>query len=878
MGSCVGLGRDCGWLAKSALMAATSIGLVLCANGAALAQQTQTYQLNIRSQDLGSSLMTLADKTGLRLLVAFSTVAGKSSPEITGSFTRDEALSRMLAGTSLGYAISDDDTVTIIDRIQTAQIRPRTDANGEVVELNEVVVDGDTADDPYRTPGSSNHISREDLERFGTTTIGNIFRGTPGVLNRDNNNSASLDVNVRGMQGMNRVPVKIDGSMQALGTYRGYLGVDTRSYIDPAFIGGVDITKGPDGGANGAGATGGVVNMRTVNADDIIKDGKSWGVKVRGGIISHTVSPPPVFTQQKRTDIPSLLDINSGQGSIIGAYKNDSFEFVAGLAKTRQGNYFAGKNGRRTVTEENVNIGPVEEPISKVPPGDEILNSQRDTLSGLLKAKAIFGDGHQAALTYVYFDSAFGEIMPSEVTRYSWDTVRQWEPNEVTSHRLVGNYGWKPTDNDLIDLRINAWGTWLDSYNRTTTGAPGDPNYPLDFYKRVPSETAIYGGDISNTSRFDTSFGEATVVVGGSYSHEDTDPLQKTFNWMPPDGTRSETSAFVQGGLKINEWLRFDGGLRYTAFQTHDRGKRNYYNYKGFYGIDAVELDGTGISPNISATVEAFAGVQLFAKYSEGFRGPSLIESTENFNRPPNPLLKGEEARNWEFGVNVLRDSFISEGDKLRFKATHFRNDVHNYIGRSDFQDDGFFAPNRAYNMGAAKFEGYEASIDYDAGRWFTNLSGTYYSRIAFCDAYRKALIDPGGGMSPYYTTLRDRGCFEHSAAADYSGNTLPPRYSASATLGFRFLEEKLTVGGRLTYIGERASQGAAYQESSTMPVMRWRPYTLVDAFASYKVNDTFTVDFSGENLTNEYYIDALSMAATPAPGRTFRVNMTAQF
>lgn len=59
--------------------------------------------------------------------------------------------------------------------------------------------------------------------------MGDIFQGMPGVLIGENRNSGGLDVNLRGMQGQNRVPVLVDGARQETTVYRGYAGVASRS-------------------------------------------------------------------------------------------------------------------------------------------------------------------------------------------------------------------------------------------------------------------------------------------------------------------------------------------------------------------------------------------------------------------------------------------------------------------------------------------------------------------------------------------------------------------------------------------------------------------------------------------------------------------------
>jgi len=54
-----------------------------------------------------------------------------------------------------------------------------------------------------------------------------------------------VDVNIRGIQGQSRIAVTVDGSQQALDVYRGYAGMQQRSYIDQDLIRNMVVTKGP---------------------------------------------------------------------------------------------------------------------------------------------------------------------------------------------------------------------------------------------------------------------------------------------------------------------------------------------------------------------------------------------------------------------------------------------------------------------------------------------------------------------------------------------------------------------------------------------------------------------------------------------------------
>lgn len=90
-----------------------------------------------------------------------------------------------------------------------------------------------------------------------------------------------------------------------------------------------------------------------------------------------------------------------------------------------------------------------------------------------------------------------------------------------------------------------------------------------------------------------------------------------------------------------------------------------------------------------------------------------------------------------------------------------------------------------------------------------------------------------------------------------------------------------MTVGGRVSHIGPRAighgdvtGQGAAQFISQ----INWEPYTLVDVFAEYDFNENLTATFRIENLTDQFYVDPLSLVQQPGPGRTFYASLTAKF
>ena len=103
---------------------------------------------------------------------------------------------------------------------------------------------------------------------------------------------------------------------------------------------------------------------------------------------------------------------------------------------------------------------------------------------------------------------------------------------------------------------------------------------------------------------------------------------------------------------------------------------------------------------------------------------------------------------------------------------------------------------------------------------------------------------------------------------------TVPP-YRASATLGFRFLDDRsLVVGARFTAVGASPKNvPTATDGDGPLPTAG---YGLVDLFASYAYNDRVSANFSVNNLLNREYTQFLNIE--PNPGLTVKGGITIKF
>lgn len=892
--------------------------------GSAAAQADHVY--TIPSGALADAINSFAEQSGVQILYDAALTQGRNSSGLQGRFGVAEGLSRLLAGSGVTFRQTGANIFTL-------ERTPRADSGA--IQLGTLRVEGASqgrsggfgprggiggdgvpaADTPYVGTSSRTHISAEQVDRRRGTSVGDVLSGIPGVLVGNNRNSGGVNINIRGMQDQGRVPVVIDGATQEHTAYRGYNGASGRSYIDPDFIGSVDIEKGPSSGADATGATGGVVRVSTIKPDDILQPGEKWGVRLKFGFNGNSAPVPRVGTQagaqysgsysadslpdistivdtgpERIAKRPALLQPTGETNSIIAAYRTDRFDIIAGYARRRNGNFFAGhgENGphpilvpsRWSATRLNVERGG----LSAIREGENALNTSLDNDSFLAKGTLYLGD-HALELGYTKYKSAFGQVLPTQVM----GTHFQSDLDTVNLDTYTIRHKWQPADNGLISLNVDAFLTDMESIiNSTYFNISSGQTSPAAY----PSHTKRYGITIANTSRLDSGIGTFTAEYGGSFRRE-TSGLPSGFAFdhaaldaagaaIPRMGWRNEWSLFASLDWRPVSWLSVAPSLRYNEYKGHDRNpitvvdSTSASGYRFEYGAP-IRHSGNGVSPIISLLVEPVDGIQIYAKHSQAYRMPSLFEALSGFSFLGTPVkpIGPEHARSWELGANLLRDDIFAKGDKLRFHAAFFDNHIDDFLTRSNVRTEvrpGVYNYTiNMLNLDYAKMRGLELSGEYDAGIAYGSISWNHYLKSRFC-APDDGTLDDGELL-----------CTTGGIRNGYSLHQVPPKDQVTAELGVRLFDRRLTVGGRMTYVGRRpvaymddaADEGWNFNALNGVRPTLWEPYTLFDAYASFQLSQRVRLDVAVDNVTDLYYADALSDTLLPAPGRTFRLNLT---
>lgn len=568
------------------------------------------------------------------------------------------------------------------------------------------------------------------------------------------------------------------------------------------------------------------VDPELIKSVDVIRGpvANTYGSGAIGGVVFFDTKDAEDFLKPGETWGASVTGRyeSNGKGwttSASGAYKfNDNWDVLGNIVYRDYDDY---KNGS----------------------GDTVAGTGFDVLSGQLKTTIRPSENSELKLGWVGSSDGWtetsGGVPANDV--------------DLKSNTFTARYNITDDAKSWLDLHINA------SYNKTnldlTTLVPQnrfDPVTGLPVVLPAGStstfDVGTTGIDIWNTSRFETAGISHELTYGGDWVGDDveTGGTSGGDSFYTPSGKRNVSGAYIQDRLSW-DWLEVITGLRYDNYSLKDSDN---------------ETSGDRLSPRITVGLSPFesaslAGLQFYGTYAEGYRSPSLTETLISGNHPagvtfpflPNPNLRPETGKTTEFGVNYKLNNILESGDAFRLKAAYFHNDVDDYIEGvtlSPFDPTSGcpFGPGipicfQYQNFAQAKINGFELESVYDAGWGYAGLSASIIN-----------------GHTISYEGER----------ADLA--TIPSS-QVTGQLGFRFLQDKLTVGGEVQYNGKPKGNPVA------------KDYTLVNAFATYQATDNLKVDFRADNLFDVKYTNPLNGGTTAViyePGITLKLAATMRF
>ncbi len=255
---------------RSISIAATAFAIGTAWVGSSYAQNA-TIAFDLPAENTAQALNDFARQANIQILFPYAAASSFSAPAVHGSYSRDAALSLLLANTNLEVVTETDTTITLraTSKVQgqaaTALIGATDEPSTEVI-VTGTHIRGANPTSPVHT------ITRKDIDSSGYSQIGDLMQSlpenfyggqNPGVRgaskgnNENQNASDASTVNLRGL-GTGATLVLLNGHRIAADTF--FQGSDI-SGVPLAAVQRVEVV--PDGASAlyGSDAVAGVVNI-----------------------------------------------------------------------------------------------------------------------------------------------------------------------------------------------------------------------------------------------------------------------------------------------------------------------------------------------------------------------------------------------------------------------------------------------------------------------------------------------------------------------------------------------------------------------------------------------------------------------------------------
>lgn len=680
-----------------------------------------------------------------------------------------------------------------------------------VQELPEIKVTAERNNVPFQTPSAASYIKHDELGR----DLNEVIRSSPSLFTQHDIGQGGIAINMRGLEGAGRVNTTIDGVSQTFYQTNPAHGWNGNTvYINEDFLAGAEIERGMARGADGGNALGGSVNFRTLAPSDLVQEDKQFGGRftLRRGNNGYGNNGIVALAHQRAlSNGGSFGALAAFGGKVKGGYKNGAGEVIAG-------------DGLDMDT-------PMESGVHA-----------RNFMAKLEYAPNRY---HSFKLNYIGNRSR---------------TINNHTPIDVATDSSLLQYRYKPLS-DKIDLRADVAYTHSRQYFAKENHDNG--------YQNRHTTNPTWQFNLSNRSLFefensDLSLNYGVNVQRTRYGVDESAFDQTERNDTLAKGHQNTANLFAEAEYQIGKWT-LTGGARYEQYRyggylpaTQDNGaivfpaggdvnfkhKQNHFN------------------PYFGLAYQATDWLQLYSTYAHTSRAPMVQEFmyVNNMQNNPysiNPFLKSETARNHDIGFNIFKQGLLTANDTARLKVNYFNNRIRNYIYQDqfyvcddhskcsldDYLNGNMDVPAVGINLNLpekTKIRGWEIEGGYDFGRAYVNVA---YSRS-------KTQL-PIDWLADTTSTTRTQ-----------------PSYQLVADLGTRWLDNKLTIGARLTRIGDDTVPAGVDSDSNLPTVSKVKGgQNIYDLYARYNVSKHANLFFNIENLTNTVYNYPLSSGGTLGTG-----------
>lgn len=504
---------------------------------------------------------------------------------LQSGFMRPSLLALAITSAFSGAAFATTDTLTV-----TATGNPRS---------------------AFEAPMMVSVIDTADPENQTAASAADLLHSVPGITLSGTGRTNGQDVNLRGYD-RRGVLVLVDGVRQ--GTDTGHL---NSTFLDPALIKRVEIVRGPSALLYGSGALGGVIAYNTVNASDLLMEGRQYGFRVfgMGGTGDHSL----------------------GMGASAFGRTDNLDGLIAWSSRDR---------------------GDLRQGDGSTAPNDESINNM--LAKGTWKI-----DGAQAlsgSLRY-YNNAAQEPKNPQEVAATS--ASNPMTDRSTIQRDMQLSYKLAPQGNDWLSAESTVY--WSEARINAQN---------LDNTNEYREQTTK-GGKVENRSRlFTDSFASHLLTYGGEYYRQEQKPGGATTGF--PEAKIDFSSGWLQDEITLRDLpVTLLGGTRYDNYRGRSDGYADVDadKWSSRAGMTISPIDWLML---FGSYAQAFRAPTMGEMYNDS-KHFSIGRFYTNY-WVPNPNLRPETNATQEYGFGLRFDNLMLSDDALEFKASYFDTNAKDYI------------------------------------------------------------------------------------------------------------------------------------------------------------------------------------------------------
>ncbi|MEE2566207.1 TonB-dependent receptor domain-containing protein [Hyphobacterium marinum] len=579
------------------------------------------------------------------------------------------------------------------------------DTELEEAERDVVIVSATRTEIPaFDYPGMASVIDAETIELTDPSTLDELLREVPGVEVSGGPRRTGQTITLRG-QSRENVTILLDGARQNFNSAH-----DGVAFVDPALIVGVDVVRGPASALYGSGASGGVIALRTANADDLLSDDASGGLRATLG--GRSVDG----------EIRAGLTVFGRSGALQG---------LAHLSSRESGDIRLGSG-------------------NDLPADDS-------SLSGLFKVGAELSPGVTGEVSWQTIRADATEPNNGQGNA-GVGGLNPLVNKDITSDTVQLRAQIAPASSRWLDLDITLFNTQSGVEETETVGG-----------RIVDRQLDSWG--VRADQRFEFALGamDAGLTVGGEmYEDEQTGFDSAAAGGVRggvPNASTSFQGVFAQLELTGAAPFGLPGefvllpGVRFDNYESETTGIASNEDSQtsGRFGVS--------YAPN-----DTFL---LFTNWAQAFRAPSVNEiylDGTHFSLPhpilgapvfitnefiANPNLRPENTETIEAGFGLNFRDMARDGDRLEIKASVFETqaeDLINLFVNFAFDPTCFAPPTflpcsagttNSANVADATLQGFEILADYRSGPFSLSAS------LSETDGSDDATGAPVGALTP---------------------------------------------------------------------------------------------------------------------------------